>query len=76
MSGIPVPGHHVMQIIKQDKNRLIIEITGSFTIYQGKRANVIYIRDITERKIAEDLLSASEANTEDYFRTFLSVFWK
>jgi PAS domain S-box-containing protein len=38
MSGIPVPGHHVMQIIKQDKSRLIIEITGAFTIYQGKRA--------------------------------------
>jgi PAS domain S-box-containing protein len=68
MSGIPVPGHYAMQIVKRDQSKAVIEVTGSFTIYKGKRANVIYIRDITERKLAETRLKASEENYRGLFQ--------
>ncbi len=68
MSGIPVPGHYAMQIVKRDRSQAVIEVTGSYTIYKGRRANVIYIRDITERKLAETRLRASEENYRGLFQ--------
>ncbi len=43
-----------------------MEITGAFTTYQGKRANVVYIRDISSRKKAE-------ANAQEYREGFQAL---
>jgi PAS domain S-box-containing protein len=68
MSGESVPGLYEMTIIRKDGNEVPTELTSAYTTYRGKRANVAYIRDITERKLAEAerkrLVAAIETSRE------------
>ncbi|TET68184.1 MAG: response regulator [Dehalococcoidia bacterium] len=52
--GESVPGLFEISIIRKDGTEVPVEITAAYTTYQGKPANVIYIRDITERKRVEE----------------------
>jgi signal transduction histidine kinase len=54
MNGEDIPGYFEMIIIKKDGTEVPIELTSAYTQYEGERANVAFIRDITERKQAED----------------------
>jgi PAS domain S-box-containing protein len=54
--GEVIPGLYEMSIIRKDGTEVPIELTSAHTMYQGKPANVGYIRDITERKQAEEEL--------------------
>ena len=54
MSGEIIPGLFEMSIITKDGTEVPVEVTSVYTIYQGQRANVAFIRDITERKQAEE----------------------
>jgi PAS domain S-box-containing protein len=53
-----------MEIIKKDGTEVSIEFTSVHTTYQGKRANVAYIRDITERKRVENSIKESESRLQ------------
>lgn len=48
VNGESIPDHFEMSIIRKDGTEVPIELTSAYTMYQGKRANVAYIRDITE----------------------------
>ncbi len=54
MKGEIIPGLFEMSIIKKDGTEVPIEVTSAYTTYQGERANVAFIRDITDRKQAEE----------------------
>jgi len=54
MSGEIIPGLFEMSIITKDSTEVPIELTSAYTTYKGQRANVAFIRDITERKQAEE----------------------
>jgi PAS domain S-box-containing protein len=56
LQGETIPGLFELSIIRKDGTEVPIEITSAFTTYQGKRANVVYIRDITERKKRQEQL--------------------
>jgi len=60
--GESIPGLFEMSIIRKGSTEVPIELTGAHTTYMGKDANVVYIRDITERKRAEEALRESEEN--------------
>ena len=53
MKGESIPGLFEMSIIRKDGTEVPIELTSAYTTYQGERANVAFIRDITERKRME-----------------------
>ena len=53
MSGESIPGLFEMSIIRKDGAEVPVELTSAYTTYQGQRANVAFIRDITGRKQAE-----------------------
>jgi len=55
-AGGSLPGLYEATIIRKDGTQVPVELTGACTKYLGQAANVVYIRDITERKIAENLL--------------------
>jgi two-component system sensor histidine kinase UhpB len=59
LNGANIPDHFQMSIIKKDGTRVPIELTSAFSMYQGKRVNVAYISDITQRKQVEKKLRAS-----------------
>ena len=54
MDGAAMPGLFEMTVIRKDGTEIPIELTSAYTTYQGQRANVAFIRDITERKQVEE----------------------
>lgn len=56
ISGVSVPGLYGMDIIRRDGTTVPVELTGGYSNYQGKRTNIIYLRDISERKRTEETL--------------------
>ncbi len=60
--GESIPGLFEMSIIRKDGVEVPIELTSAYTTYQGERATVAFIRDITERKQMEKALRESEEN--------------
>lgn len=64
MSGEPVPGLFEITIINKKGEEIPVELTGASTHYQGRRANVAYIRDISYRKHVESELARYQASLE------------
>lgn len=56
MRGETISGLFEIVIIRKNGAEVPIELTSARTIYRGKLANVIFIRDITERKQAQENL--------------------
>jgi len=56
MRGETISGLFEISIIRKDGAEVPIELTGAYTTYQGMPAHVVYMRDITERKQAEEEL--------------------
>ena len=57
MTGETVSKLFEMPIIRKDGAEVPIELTSAYSTYKGERANVAFIRDITERKKMEKRLS-------------------
>jgi PAS domain S-box-containing protein len=57
MSQETVPGLYEISIIHKSGREVVVELTGGFTTYQDKAANIIYLRDITQRKLLEKELA-------------------
>ena len=54
--GKPVPKQYETAILRRDGRKVPIEITGARTVWHGHPADIVIIRDITERKRAEEAL--------------------
>lgn len=65
MSGESMSGQFEVQIIRKDGSEASIEVNNCYTTYQGKGANVGYLRDITERKKIEQELEKHRENLEE-----------
>jgi len=66
MRGEVLPGLYEVIIIRKDGSRAPIEITSAVTQFKSQPVNVIYLRDITNRKILE----AELKNEKDRYQTF------
>ena len=60
MQGENIPGLFELSVIRKDGTEVPIEVTSAYTTYQGKRGNVAYIREITERKRSEEQLIVTD----------------
>ena len=56
LAGETVPSRYEIEILTRDNKSLPVEISASAIEYEGKPADMIVIRDITERKQAEEEL--------------------
>ncbi|MBA7627252.1 Adaptive-response sensory-kinase SasA [subsurface metagenome] len=54
MRGEAIPKLFELSIIRKDGTEVPIEVTSAYSTHKGERANVAFIRDITERKQAEE----------------------
>ncbi len=76
MGGKTVSGNYEMKLIRKNGIEIFVELTGAYTIYQGERANVMFIRDITERKQTEIKLALSEKQFQTLFENAPVGLWE
>jgi PAS domain S-box-containing protein len=75
MLGHPMPGLFEISITRKDRTEVPIELTSAITSHQGYVANVIYIRDITERKRNDRISHSSEERSQRVIETAMDGFW-
>ncbi|PIV20614.1 MAG: hypothetical protein COS40_11675, partial [Deltaproteobacteria bacterium CG03_land_8_20_14_0_80_45_14] len=63
--GEPVPSRYEFKGITKDGKVIYIEVSAASIVYRGTPEYLVYLRDITERKAAEEALS----NERNRFRT-------
>ena len=67
LSGEEVPGQYETRIVHKSGKTVPIEISASKTIWHGQVADMVILRDITERKNIEEQLKDSEKKYRDLF---------
>jgi len=60
LSGKKVPQRYELKLLSKDGKPLAVEVSGSLIEYEGRPADMVVVRDITERRKADDALRASE----------------
>lgn len=60
LAGKEVPNINETIIIRKDGTELPVELNATVIDYEGRPADLVFIRDITDRKKAEELLRKSE----------------
>jgi PAS domain S-box-containing protein len=56
MSGEEIPNKYEIEILSKDGGKIPVEISASIIQYEGRPADMAIVRDITERKRAEEAL--------------------
>lgn len=62
--GEPIPSRYEFKGVTRKGNTIYIEASGTSMTYRGRRVAVVYLRDITERKRAEEALIESRNELE------------
>ena len=52
IAGKDVPSIYEVPLLKKDGTTLPVEVNAAFIDYEGRNADLIFIRDITKRKLA------------------------
>ena len=55
-TGEPVPSRYEFKGIKKDGSLIYVEVSAASLFFKGAPVSLIYLRDVTERKIAEEAL--------------------
>ncbi len=58
--GRPVPKRYEFKGLKKDGHPVYIEVSATQIVYQREAASLVYLRDVTERRRADDALKESE----------------
>jgi PAS domain S-box-containing protein len=56
--GEPVPSRYEFKGMTKDGRIIYIEVSATSIVYRGTPASLVYLRDITERKVADEVLQA------------------
>jgi PAS domain S-box-containing protein len=70
LSGEDVPQIYELSLVHKDGRRVPVEINGGVINYKGKPADMVIVRDITERKLAEKSLEMERAERAFIRETF------
>ena len=54
--GEPAPSRYEFKGIKKDGSLIYVEVSAASLFFKGALVHLIYLRDVTERKIAEEAL--------------------
>jgi len=57
LEGKPVPPRYETAILRKDGKKVPVEVTGAKTYWEGQTADIVIIRDITDRNIKRPSLN-------------------
>jgi PAS domain S-box-containing protein len=66
--GEPVPSRYEFKGVTQDGRTIFIEVSATGIIYRNEPVSLVYLRDVTERKLAEEVLLRSHKELEQLNR--------
>jgi PAS domain S-box-containing protein len=69
LAGKSQPSKYETTFIRKDGGQIPLEISVALTTWHGKPADIVFSRDITERKRAEEALQESEKRYKNIFET-------
>ncbi len=76
MKGESLPGLYEVSFIRKNGDRVPVEITSAVTRYRGEPANVIYLRDISHRRVLERALSDERDKYQSLFENAPVAIWE
>jgi PAS domain S-box-containing protein len=76
MAGEDVSTIYETTLRRRDGSKIHAELNAGMVTYQGKPADLVIIRDITERKRAEEALRESEEKFRGIFENVLDVYYE
>jgi PAS domain S-box-containing protein len=76
ITGTSIPDIFELKIIHKSGAKIPVELTGAFTTYEGKKANVLYIRDVTDLRQAQEKISESEERYRSLFDVVPVAIWE
>ena len=76
LHGESVPSRYEVNLVRRDGTRLMVEITGARTVWRGADADLVIVRDISERKLAELGLEQSRERYRALFESSPVSLWE
>ncbi len=76
LSGENVPSQYEVNLVRRDGTRLMVEITGARTVWRGQPADLVIVRDISERKQAELEIEESRERYRALFQSSPVSLWE
>ncbi len=76
MKGESLPGLYEINIVCKDGSYIDVELTSAVTRYKDRLANVIYLRDISERKELENKLADEKEKYQTIFEEAPIALWE
>ena len=76
LHGECVPRQYEVNLVRRDGTRLMVEITGARTIWRGADADLVIVRDVSERKLAELGLEESRERYRTLFESSPVSLWE
>ncbi|MDD1767450.1 MAG: PAS domain S-box protein [Methanomassiliicoccales archaeon] len=67
MRGEPTPRVYEARLMKKDGTPVVVELNANIIDYEGSRAGFIIVRDVTDRKAAQEALQLSEQKYRTIF---------
>ncbi|MBN1881900.1 MAG: PAS domain S-box protein [Deltaproteobacteria bacterium] len=75
MQGEDVPVFYEISLVTKDGRTVHVEVNGGLIQYQGAAADLVFVRDITERVKAEEALRESEEKLRNIFESSQEVIF-
>jgi PAS domain S-box-containing protein/putative nucleotidyltransferase with HDIG domain len=75
MAGEDIPSSYETILRKKDNGKVYAELNAGVIPFQGSLADLVIVRDITERKLAEDALTASEVSYTGLFNSVTEAIY-
>jgi PAS domain S-box-containing protein len=75
MAGLAVPSFYEAKLLRKDGTEIEVELSGNVIQYGGKPADFGIVRDITERKKAEEKIRISEEQYRTLFEQAIDVIY-
>ena len=74
--GKPEPSTYDYRAVHKDGRLLHVEISATAIIYQGKPSSLLYLRDVTDRRQAEEALRQSEIKYRRIFESLDDLYYQ